>query len=78
MTTYRDQRKAQLRQLKAQEKDKLFFRKYGLILLVSLITIVIVVNSFDLPEWQHWLILLALAVPTGLYIRRLRFNARKR
>ncbi|HVJ05663.1 MAG TPA: hypothetical protein VM578_08320 [Candidatus Saccharimonadales bacterium] len=78
MTTERDRRKTQLRRLKVQEKDKLFFRKYGLILLVALVAIVIVVNSFDLPEWQHWLILLALAVPTGLYIRRLRRNARKR
>jgi hypothetical protein len=78
MTADRDQRKANLRRLKALEKDKLFFRKYGLILLVSLIAIVIVVNSFDLPEWQRWLILIALAIPTGLYIRRLRLNARKK
>ncbi len=78
MTTNRDQRKANLRRLQALEKDKFFFRKYGLVLLVVLIAIVVVVNSFDLPEWQRWLILLVLAIPTGLYLRRLRRNARRK
>ena len=63
-------KKALLRRLESRERYKRFLTRYGSVIAISIIIADIVIDFFHLKVWQGWSIRLALAVITGICLRR--------